>query len=387
MVWLRSGNIAAYLTSTGDAYLVDLSGSAPGTSQLAVTGPASPGALTPSPNGKSLIVGTFKNDPGNPYSVVTLAYVTWTAGAPTTVIIAKDIISEQLLHLSYDGRLGVMTTFGGSAWWDLSAASPKAATLSDDNHSSFAWSPNRQALIFDTSITADLPLSLGTFDAGGLTSTGLVSGCYASGGSWSPDGKNVVFRCKTDVRGISNVAPAAVGSDFALLPSGFLSNAFTDTSFGWSPDSKWIALSADRDVNGQFDLYLIRWSAPGTTYKPHANSIAPGVTTWAFSQNSQSVAFVGTIAPQNNAALYLTKLPASGAPPTATLISAPASSVVQTDINWLPGSRVIAYRATVSGAQQLFAVPVTADGTAGSPIPISGASGAGVSSYQLAPTR
>jgi len=112
-----------------------------------------------------------------------------------------------------------------------------------------------------------------------------------------------------------------------------------------------------------------------------------GVTNWAFAPHSQSIAFVGTIAPQNNAGLYLTKLPTSGAPPTATLVSSPASSVVQTDINWLPGSRVITYRATESGAAQLFAVPVAADGTAGSALPISGVSGSGVSSYQLAPTR
>jgi hypothetical protein len=122
-------------------------------------------------------------------------------------------------------------------------------------------------------------------------------------------------------------------------------------------------------------------------YKPHANSIAPGVTTWAFAPNSQSVAFVGTIAPQNNLGLYLSKLPASGAPPTATLVSAPANAVVQTDINWLPGSHVLAYRAVVSGAAQLFAIPIAADGTAGSVISVSGTSVSGVSSFQLAPTR
>jgi hypothetical protein len=38
---------------------------------------------------------------------------------------------------------------------------------------------------------------------------------------------------------------------------------------------------------------------------------------------------------------------------------------VQTDVNWLPGSRVLAYRATISGANQLFAVPVGADGSPG----------------------
>jgi hypothetical protein len=190
------------------------------------------------------------------------------------------------------------------------------------------------------------------------------------------------------MRGISEVATAKVGNDFPLLPSGFLSSASPGIrDLNWSPNSQWIALSADRDVYNQIDLYLVRWSAPGVAHKPYASSVGSGVTTWAFAQNSQSVAFVGTIAPQNNAGLYLSKLPPTGAPPTATLVSNPASVVVQSDINWLPGSRVIAYRATLSGVTQLFALPVAADGTAGIAIPISGMSGSGVSSYQLAPAR
>src|SRR6185369_6468873 len=148
----------------------------------------------------------------------------------------------------------------------------------------------------------------------------------------------------------------------------------------WSPNSQWVALIAEGN------LQLIRWSAPGVAYKPHANFTGSGVTMWAFSQNSESVALVGSIAPQNSAGLYLTKLPTTGAPPIAALVSSP-DAVVQTDINWLPGSRVLTYRAAVSGATQLFALPVAADGTPGSPISISGVSGSGVTSYQLAPTR
>jgi len=197
-----------------------------------------------------------------------------------------------------------------------------------------------------------------------------------------------LYGCAGDVRGIGNLPNAVAGADFSLLPSGFLSNTFTDTwTVGWSPDSKWIAVRADRDVDARYDLQLIRWSAPGFAYKPHANSIGSGVATWAFAQNSQTVAFVGAISPQANAGLYLGKLPAAGAPPPATLVSAPASAVVQNDINWLPGSRSIAYRASVSGSAQLFALPIAADGTAGNAVSISGASGSGVSSYQLAPVR
>jgi len=389
MVWLAAGNIGAYITNTGDAYLVDLSGSSPGASKLAVQGPGTPNALIQSPNGTSVIVGISHDDSTNHISLQTATYVTWTPGAPKPVEIYTSGFADPFPYLSYDGRLGLATRGGLASYWDLSLASPIANSIPAGGSAHFAWSPNTQALLFDTGGGAsDSPMYLGVFENGSLTATTLVSGCTPFSGSWSSDGKNVLFGCKTGLRGISNVSPAVVGSDFFLLPSGFLSNTFTDLqSVGWSPDSKWIALRADRDADAQYDLQLIRWSAPGVAHKPHANAIASGVTKWSFAPNSQIIAFVGTIAPQSSTGLYLTKLPASGAPAIATLVSAPASAVVQTDINWLPGSRLITYRALVAGAPQLFALPVASDGTAGSAIPISGVSGTGVSSYQLAPTR
>jgi len=318
------------------------------------------------------------------------AYVTWETGSPKAGTFGGG--ASNFYGYSYDGRFVATTRSGIGSLVDLSATPPTGNNLGPSFTA--AWSPNSELLLYygDWASSDDpAKLKLGTFNGGTLTSTLLVPSSACNGiavAPWSPDGKNGLFSCGRDLRGISNVATATVSTDFSLLPSGFLSNAFTDTyDVRWSPNSQWVALRSDRDVNNQFDLYLTRWSTPGALYKPHANSIAPGVTTWAFSQNSQSVAFVGTIAPQNNAGLYLTKLPTSGAPPTATLVSTPTTSTVQTDLNWLPGSRVIAYRATVSGAAQLFALPVAADGTPGSVVSISGVSGSGVSSYQLAPTR
>ena len=180
---------------------------------------------------------------------------------------------------------------------------------------------------------------------------------------------------------------AALGADFSVLPSDSSNSPPNGDSIGWSPDSKWIGYRASHGAQTPYDLYLIRWSAPGVAYKPHANSVNKGVATQVFAPDSQSVAFVGAIAPQSNAELYLSKLPPIGAPPTATLVSSPASAVVQTDINWLPGSHVIAYRATVAGAAQLFAVAVASDGSAGNSVATSGVSGSGVSSYQLAPVH
>jgi len=386
MVWLRSGNVAAYSTSDCETALVDLSGSVPGASKVAIpASPCLPRSLTPSPNGNALAVTSVAAEMDFSMQI---AYVTWNAGLPKSVPFGNALSYG---GYSYDGRYVLSSSSGIGSWTDLSLPSLTEEPL---GHSfSGAWSPNAEALLWSGGDLggSDVGFVRDTFDSGKLTSTVLVPAGTCKGMSvfpWSPDGKNGVFACDRDLRGVSNVATAAVSVDFSLLPSGFSTHSFTDIlSVGWSPDSKWIAVRADRDVDTQVDLNLLRWSAPGVLYKPHANSTASGVTTWAFAPNSRSVAFVGTIAPQLNTGLYLSQLPASGAPPTATLISAPASAVVQTDINWLPGSRVLAYRATVSGAAQLFAVPIAADGTVGSVIPISGVSGSGVSSYQLAPTR
>ncbi|HYP97285.1 MAG TPA: hypothetical protein VER96_01340 [Polyangiaceae bacterium] len=398
IAWLRAGSIASYLTSTGDAYLVDLSGSTPGASKLAVSSPGTPSALTPSPNGVSVMVGTYNYDSNSALYRTTLSYVTWNAAAPKSITIYKDDIAEDHLHLSYDGQFGVAANIVGAKWWDLSLASPAGTDFTNENNPTFSFSPNAQALAFVNLVSSPTPparLVLGTFAGGTMLTTPLIQPgrCTENTAAlqWSPDGKDLLFRCDHDIRGIGDAMRASstsVGSDFSLLPNDFWSNTFTwAASVDWSPDSKWIAIRADRDVKSQYDLYLVRRSAPGVAYKPHANSVGPGITTWTFAQNSQSVAFVGTVAPQSNAGLYLSKLPASGAPSTAALVSAPANAAVQDDITWLPGSRVITYRAIVAGAAQLYAVPLTADGTAGSALSMSGVSGSGVLSYQLAPAR
>ena len=386
-VWLGEGNIAAYSTSAGDTYLADLSAAGPSVSKLAIAGQGNPTfSLQPSPNGRSLVVV----GPATSGNYNDSRLVTWASGAATTIPLLLSMPGGQP-YFSYDGRFGMIGEGSGAIWADLSSPVPTMHNSLLSHGATLSWSPKAEMLLADTG-TSTFDISLFDFTGANLTVT-LLAQPLACGQvdipPWSPDGNNGVFICGfRDVRGISNVSAATVNRDFSLLPSGFLSNAFTNTyDVSWSPNSVWIALRADREVDSQYDLHLIRWSAPGIAYKAHANSIASGVTTWSFAPNSQTVAFVGIIAPQNNAGLYLTKLPASGAPPIATLVSAPASSVVQTDINWLPGSRLITYRATVSGSAQLFALPVASDGTAGIAIPISGVSGTGVSSYQLAPTR
>lgn len=380
--WLGAGNIAAYSTGGGDTFLTDLTTSPPSVGKLVVAGKISAATLRPSPNGTSVgiqLPATNAND---------VSYATWASGTASAVPLVT--VQGGGPYFSYDGRYSVITVGPSGYWFDHSLPMPVSNSLSSSNGVNFAWHPAAHTLFLSTGSGATYELSRADFTSTGMTKTPLVSGsnCNSSQLRWSPDGKNGIYVCAADVRGISNLPTAVAGFDFSLLPSGFLSNSFTDpAATGWSPDSKWVAIRADRDTNSLYDLHLIRWGAPGVAYKPHAASIGVGVTTWAFAPNSQTIAFVGTVSPYANAALYISKLPATGAPPAAALASAPASAVVQADVNWLPGARVIAYRAALSGAAQLFAVPVAADGSTGSVVPISGASGSGVSSYQLAPVH
>lgn len=364
-----------------DVYLTDLSSTAPTPGKLVLAGKGGPAVLRASPNGTSVgiqLPATNAND---------IAYATWAA---TPTVVPLITVQGSGPYFSFDGKYAVIFNGPGGYWFDLSLPMPTGTAISSSNGIGISWSPNAETLFMATGAGPAYEFARGDFTTTGMTKTALASpmSCTSSPVRWSPDGKNGLFGCSADLRGINNLPTAVAGSDFTLLPSGFLSKSYTDIpTSGWSPDSKWIALRADRDADMQYDLQLIRWSAVGTAYKPHANTMASGVSAWAFAQNSQAIAFVGTVTPQANAALYLSKLPASGAPSIATLVSSPAASVVQTDVNWAPGSRVIAYRAVVSGGTQLFAVPVSADGSAGSVVPVSGASGGGVSSYLLAPTR
>ena len=379
MAWLGAGNIAAYSTSVGDTYLVDLSGAAPSPSKLAIAGQGTPATVQPSPNGRSIMVVT----PVANASANDVHLVTWGTSGPTNLPLLHSLPGGQASY-SYDGKYSAISISSTVSWVDLSLPTPVAQGTPVAHGTSLSWSPKAEILLMETG-AASFEISRLDFSSGSLVTTALASRSFSACQSvyvkpWSPDGRNGLFTCSADVRGIPDVATAAAASDFSLLPTGLLGASSPVYAVNWSPNSQWVALIAEGN------LQLIRWSAPGVAYKPHANFTGSGVTMWAFSQNSESVALVGSIAPQNSAGLYLTKLPTTGAPPIAALVSSP-DAVVQTDINWLPGSRVLTYRAAVSGATQLFALPVAADGTPGSPISISGVSGSGVTSYQLAPTR
>ena len=381
-IWLGAGNIAAYSTSVGNTYLTDLSAATPGPSTLAVSGYGDAAVLRASPNGTSLGVRVVNET----IHANEISYVTWSSNGPTVVSLQK--VQGDGPYFGYGGKYALITSGPSASLLDLSLPVPTENHISSGNGVKIAWRPNAEAFFMVVGGGQTYSFSRADFTAAGMTTTILATANNCSGVvpvSWAPDGTNGFYGCAAEVRGISNLSTAVAGADFSLLPSGFLAEGFTDTqSVGWSPDSKWIALRADRDTDAQYDLQLMRWSAPGALYKPHANSIAQGVAIYAFAPNSHSIAFVGAISPEATPGLYLTQLPSSGAPALASQVSS-QTSTVQTDINWLPGSRVLTYRAIVGGTAQLFAVPVAADGTAGSPVSISGVSGGAVTSYQLAP--
>jgi len=389
MAWLNSGNIAAYSTASGDVYLVDLSAAKPGTSKFAYTSPTGiVYGLTPSPVGSALIAGNIQYH----YAVVGYTYVTWNNGNPATVTLDSEepATGSGIPNFSPDGRFASAGTASGTEWWDLSLAKPIKTLLGRSTDGT--WSPSASKLLYsnnEVNTAGLLTISRDDFSAGAAPTEAYVYGgsCSRVSSTWSPDGKHALITCGSDVRGVSNVETTQSNKDFTLLPSDFLSNSSTETyNAGWSPDSKWVALLADHDTNSHFDLYLVRWAAPGIAYRTHGNSIAPGVTNWTFAPNSRALAFVGSISPQSNEGLYFSALPTSGAPPLATLVSSP-SATVQPDTSWLPGSHVLTYRAAINDVPSLYAVLVASDGSLGKVVPLSGATGNGngVRSYQLAP--
>lgn len=392
--WLRAGSVAAYSTASNETYLVDLSGPAPWTSKLLF--PAFTGGvrLLPSPNGVSLVVVSTPPPLASIEQNSRLDYVTWSAGAPTSVSIASSIYLPSLTF-SHDGRFMTLASNGGAdpRWLDLTLPAPAGNALSVAALSDLAWSPKAEGLLYAaTTSTSERRVRLGTFDGGSLTSTELSIPCNMPASPWSPDGENAIFTCSNDLRAISNLTTAAAGAEFSLLPNSFLDarNEFVS----WSPDSQWVALTSNHESSAvSAELFLIRWSAPGMAYGLHTTAVAqPGASEAIFSPNSQTIAFaINSAAPLPNSTLYVCKLPSSGAPPAPTFVASDLG-YRPTGINWLPGSRMIVFQRIVPSSPssanfvaQVFAAPVAVDGTPGRPLLVGGAKGKSVISYELAP--
>jgi hypothetical protein len=133
------------------------------------------------------------------------------------------------------------------------------------------------------------------------------------------------------------------------------------------------------------DLFLVKWSTPGSSVKPYSNRLSPGVSKYLFAPTSERIAYVGILDAATVPQLFMSELPTAGTPSNAVQASTLAGPTVQNDISWLPGSRVLLYRANDVGGAQLHSVLLDSTGKATKVVPSSGTLGSGVTFYQVAP--
>lgn len=395
--WLSGGDFLAYYTTTGAVSIADLSNGSPAT-RYAVPLPALEpteyriiSQLTVSPRSRefalSYQVGVtgdsatprfgllFVSWPTSSTPIVTSLRETTGAGAPTS-------------SFSYDGTVvATSSASGGLKLSNLSNAN-SIKTYDADSHNprAYTWSRTTLGLLSEMAASRTA-LQWFQFAADSLQTVFLGQPtCTPVPGPWSPKGNNVLFGCGADLRAFAELSASSASTDFTLLPADFSINSFTNiANFDWSPNGEWIATLGDTNVDGLFDLYLIRWSSPGVATKPYASATAPGISAWQFGPNSRTVAYVGALGTAAVPELHLTTLPSTGTPTTTLALTATTAPAVQNDISWLPGSRVILYRASDLGGPQLHAVHVSEAGTTRSPLSVSGISGTGVMSYRIAP--
>jgi hypothetical protein len=109
------------------------------------------------------------------------------------------------------------------------------------------------------------------------------------------------------------------------------------------------------------------------------------VVAWSFSPNSRRIGYIGTLNGETLPGLFVGNLPIDGDLSPGLSLTPSGGAPVQSDIAWLPGSRVILYRANDAGGAQLHAALLGTDGSALTSQSVSGVFGTGVTSYQVAP--
>jgi hypothetical protein len=425
--WSPRGEKLAYLLSTGELRAV--SAAAPGVSSLVATGISSfqwaPGTLTlvvtkPSSigivdlsgataevlwvalpevtttrsisnfslggSGKDLCVAT---KPDTTALGALVYHVSWVT--PTTVAvkeIRKSTYGGSCGPFSFDSTMVTSTgNDGGFKLHDLTNGTLYTAAFPG---SSF-WDPNSNTIVSYYNTMPPLGLNLNKRTGSAIVASTIVNDPDANTapGPWSPDGHHILYSVgNANLMTIANVETAAPDSGTSLLPADFTTNTFTSVAeYGWSPDSAWVALRADRYDESINDLFLVRWSEAGVATRPYTSRLTPGVSTYQFAPSAENIAYVGILGAATVPQLFVTQLPATGLPSAGVQLSTVSGPSVQNDIGWLPGSRVLLYRANDPGGNQLHHVHLAANGAASSPMSTSGASGNGVTSYQIAPIR
>ena len=181
---------------------------------------------------------------------------------------------------------------------------------------------------------------------------------------WSPDGTRLLFQAQQAIW----IIPASGGSPRRVLTAPRDTTAVGAHSPAWSPDGTqlaWVAFDTvytralsggqPRPLSTMRDAHSLAWSPDGRWIAAVSGSAE--FVYWS----------VGSIAPS---ALYL--VPARCQRPTlcAPVLLAPSTSL-NTSPDWLDAARLV-FVSNRSGARDLFAVHIRADGTpAGQPVPLS----------------
>jgi hypothetical protein len=410
---LRVTNVASAATSSNVAYSVVGFHWLPGTSTLALYTASTVGivdftatpttvrwlalptvttkrvitGILPANNGKGLCLVTVPDSENSGASDVYVA--SWVTPATVTLSLLRSSLTDTrcLAYSSDSTFVTVRSPDGGLKVHNVSSLSGYTVSYSDNSY----WDTNSNTLVTYYNALPPIGLNLNRPTASGNAVTTIVHDATSNSvpGPWSPNGEHLLYVYKSaNLMTLANAETAVADSAYTLLPADFTTNTFTGIAeYSWSSDSSWVALRADRYDDAINDLFLVRWSAPGEATRPYTSRLAPGVSSYRFSPTTTGIAYVGILNSATVPQLYFSQLPATGPATTAIQVSTNSGPAVQNDIAWLPGSRVILYRANDSGGYQLHNVLLTASGAVSNALNTSGASGSGVSSYQVAPIR
>ncbi|WP_396625128.1 PDZ domain-containing protein [Luteitalea sp.] len=118
---------------------------------------------------------------------------------------------------------------------------PRNVTSTTDVHErSPAWSPDGQRLAYFSDAGGEYALHLRAQDGKGAPTVVKLAGSgFYDGATWSPDGARIAFRDNGRSLYVLTVATGSVAR-VATEPI-YRPGAFSDTTYNWSPDGKWLA--------------------------------------------------------------------------------------------------------------------------------------------------
>jgi TolB protein len=136
-----------------------------------------------------------------------------------------------------------------------------------------SWSPdaNRIALAFGSNTASDKPWTIVVLNADG-TGRHTLSGFNGRSPSWGP-GNLIAFRRVYAQEGLY-----LVGADGGVPR--LLANVGNDTSAAWSPDGARVTFMADKDSNGNWEIYVINADGSGLKNLSNAPGTMEMLPTW-----------------------------------------------------------------------------------------------------------